>query len=178
MRKSFLFLVLATSMILSIFCSCGKTPDVVAEEAEITLDKVDWSFDIEGADTTKYTIADAKKHELSKVICSMELTIEDANIASTVKSMRIDGIKFKEFLADIGKADATSATFYSQNINNTETIEYTMTAEEMNSDDILIGWICNLTDPIPDTQTYVGIFAASTIAKFPSVTSVTKIVFN
>lgn len=179
MRKSFTALVLVVMMMVALFASCtGTTPDVAAQEAILTLDEVSWSVELEGVDATSYTQAEAEAHALSKVIASMVISVEDTNMASARKSFLVEGIKFTEFLADIGASDAASVTFYGTDLYEAE-VSYTMTAEDIASEEILLAWICNKTEILPDTKTYVGIICSSNYnMEFPSCCSVNKIVIG
>ena len=99
------------------------------------------------------------------------------DVVAALKSFRVDGISLQEFLADVGATDVTGITYYGHDIYGDE-MTYTLTADEVASDEILIAWISNLDNVMPDSITYVGIFAPSTSSTFVGCTSLTKIVIS
>lgn len=177
MRKSITALTLVILMMVALFSSCvGTTPDVAAQQAILTLDEVDWSIELEGVEATSYTQAEAEAHAIDKIIVSMVISVEDSNMASARKSFLAEGITFAEFLADIGATSANKVTFYGTDLYEAE-VSYTMTAEDMESEDVRLCWIMNKTEVLPDTKTYVGILCSSSYnMDFPSCCSVNKIV--
>lgn len=180
MRKSYLAVVLLVFMVISLLGACtSKTPDQIASESQaaISLDTVSWSLDVEGGSAATYTRADAEKHEISKMIVSMVISVVDANMASSRKSFIIEGITLAEFLADMGKSDAAKVTFYGTDLYEDEvTIE--VTGDLLASPDVKIGWIMNKKEVLPDSSTYVGIFASSSVNEFDGCCSVYKVVIE
>ena len=177
--KKVLSLLMVLAMFVCLFASCaGTTPDVAEKEAKaaITLETLDWSIQVEGAEKTDYTIADAKAHETRKMITTCTLSGQ-GDVVAALKSFRVDGISLQEFLADVGATDVTGITYYGHDIYGDE-MTYTLTADEVASDEILIAWISNLDNVMPDSITYVGIFAPSTSSTFVGCTSLTKIVIS
>ncbi len=179
MRKSITAFTLVILMMVALLSSCtGTTPDVAAKEAILTLDEVNWTIELEGVEATSYTMADAQAHAIDRIIVSMVISVEDTNMASARKSFLAEGITFAEFLADIGATDANKVTFYGTDLYEAE-VSYTMTPEDMASEDVRICWIMNKTEVLPDTKTYVGILCSSSYnMEFPSCCSVNKIVIE
>ena len=178
MKRSLFALLLTFALVLSLAACTGTTPDVAEKEAQaaITLETLDWSIAVEGAEKSEYTIANAKTHETRKMITTCTLS-GTGDVKAALKSFRVDGISLQEFLADVGAADVTGITYYGHDIYGDE-MTYTLTPEEVASDEIMIAWISNLENVMPDSITYVGIFAPSTSDTFVGCTSVTKIVIS
>lgn len=168
--------ITAITLLMCIFCilacSCGTTPDVTAEESKITSpDQIDWKITVEGVDgVTEYTKAQAEQHELTKIYCSMDASGRDVPIFPT--TMIIEGILFSEFLADIGMSDAASCTYGGYSILWKEDQSYSIDQETMNADDLVIGWIVNKTDPMIDSETFVGLNSGD-----PKLTSISNLEF-
>jgi len=185
MRRSLIAVLALAMMLVSLFASCtGKTPDEIAKEeaAQININTITWTLEVEGAEKTSYTRAEAEAHELSHIIVSMYLQYEtgpDGNgIAGTVKSFRVDGITLAEFLADVGAPNATKVTYYGKSFDDTDVI-YTIEGDLLQSDKVLVGWIMNKDSILPNfSKTYVGVFGASSMADFTSCCSVSKIVIE
>ena len=172
-------IVLIVAILSALLGACsGKTPDVIAaeEEAQKTVENLDWSFAVEGAEKTVYTLADAKQHDMKHIITTCKLSGE-GDVKAAPKSFRVDGISFQDFLADVGATGATSITYYGHDVFGDE-FSYTLTADECKDDSILIGWISNKDKLLSDSITYVGIFAPSTSATFVGSTSLIKIVIG
>ena len=172
-------MILILALIPALFAACsGKTPDVIAaeEEAEKTLENLDWSFSVEGAEKTTYTLADAKLHELKHMITTCKLSGE-GDVKAAPKSFRVDGISFQDFLADVGAVGATSITYYGHDVFGDE-ISYKFTPEECQDENIMIGWISNKDNLLSDSITYVGIFAPNSSSTFIGSTSLIKIVIG
>ena len=188
MKKNISILLLVTILSTMLFSCTSKTPDVVASEeaAALTLDTIDWSLEVEGADVDAYTLADAKKHDISKIICSMMIATDQNsfNFGQILTSFICEGITLHELLEDVGRADATKVTYYGQIITFKgpqkfyEDTSFEITGDLLKSDDVLIGWISNKTEILPDSESYVGVFAASSVTDFASCCSVTKIVIE
>ena len=172
-------LLLILAMLPALFAACsGKTPDVIAaeEEAQKTVENLDWSFAVEGAEKTTYTLADAKQHEMKHMITTCKLSGE-GDVKAAPKSFRVDGISFQDFLADVGATGATSFTYYGHNVFGEE-MSYTFTPEECKDEKIMIGWISNKDNLLSDSITYVGIFAPNSTSTFIGSTSLIKIVIG
>ena len=159
----------------------SKTPDVVAAEDELTLENLDWSISLEGCDKGVYTLADAQAHELAKGIVSMWIIKSDSpedSRAAVMTSMIIEGIPFTEFLADVGREDATEVTFSGKDIYG-EPFSYTMTSDSIYGEKTLLGWICNKESLLPDSENHVGIVDGSNrIADFGNCLSVDHIIIK
>ncbi|MBR0143387.1 MAG: hypothetical protein IJM21_04340 [Clostridia bacterium] len=185
MRRSLIAVLALALMLVSVFASCtGKTPDVIAQEeaALKSLDNITWKLEVEGAEKTEYTREEAEKHALSHIIVSMYLQYEtgpDGNgIAGTTKSFRLDGITLKEFLEDVGAPNATKVTYYGKSYDDTDVI-FTIEGDLIQNKNVLIGWIMNKEQILPNfSQTYVGVFGASSMADFTNCCSVSKIVIE
>lgn len=172
-------LLMLLAMIPTLFAACaGKTPDVIAseEEAMKTVENLDWSFEVVGAEKTTYTLADAQQHEMKHMITTCTLSGE-GDVKAAPKSFRVDGISFQDFLADVGATGATSITYYGHNVFG-EDMSYTFTAEECADENIMIGWISNKDKLLSDSITYVGVFAPVSSATFIGSTSLVKIVIG
>ena len=181
MKKTISRLALVTVLILvfSLLAACsGKTPDVIASEAEAerTLENLDWSFEVEGAEKTTYTLAEARTHEMQHMITTCKLSGE-GDVKAAPKSFRVDGISFRDFLKDVGAENATAVTYYGHDIYGKE-MTYTFTPAEVQDEKILIGWISNKDNLLSDSITYVGVFAPNSSATFVGCTSITKIVIG
>lgn len=182
MKKNISVLLLIALLSTMLFSCTSKTPDVVAseEEASTNLESTTWSLEIEGADVQTYTREEAEAHELSKVIVSMEISFDGGTVGaqSRVNSFRIDGITMAEFLADVGKPDASKVTYYGKNFVTDQDVTFTIEGELLQSKDVLIGWIRNITEMLPDSETYVGVFGSTSLSDFTSCCSVSKIVIE
>jgi len=159
MKKSLTALLLLVCMMAAMLASCtGTTPDVAATEDVITdLADVNWTLPVEGASASSYTMAEAQAHDLSKFIVSMMRSSNDVNMAFSRISMIMEGCLLKEMVADLGMESASGATVEAYNVSM-EPITFELTAEDLTADYCLIGWICNKKEPLPDTESYVGIF--------------------
>jgi len=171
------------SVIITLFfllTSCtGTTPDVAATQEEVTLENLDWSITLEGCDRDAYTLTDAKAHDLTKGTVSMLLMKRDCspqNIEAVMNSMIIEGVSFKEFLADVGRSDATEVSFSGKDVFGAE-FSYTMTPEEFNAEKTVIGWIANKKETLVGSENYVGIFdGSSSLKDFGNCLSVDHII--
>ena len=180
--KKLLSAFLLLLSILALFSACtGKTPDVIAaEEAnEVTLDNMTWTLEVEGADVSSYTRADAEKHELSKMTCSMMKSVEpgENGTGSMQTSFLLNGITLREFLEDVGRPDAAKVTYYGKDLYKNDVV-FSIEDDLIQSDKVMVGWIMNKTYLLFDSDTYVGVFGAGTLADFTSCTSVSKIVIE
>ena len=165
-----------------LFASCtGKTPDVLESEREaaVNLDSVTWTLEVEGADASSYTRAEAEKHALSKTVVSMWISYTGGDIGDDqhVTSFLVQGIRLSEFLSDVGRPDAEKITCYGTDVNGRD-ISFTVSGELLSSEKVLLGWIRNKTELLPDTKTNVGVFGSSSLADFTSCSSVSKIVIE
>jgi len=157
-----LLLCIATLSLLLASCT-GTTPDVAATEDEMTMETLDWSIALEGCDRDTYTLADAEAHELTKGTVSMLLMKRDCspqNIQAIMSSMIIEGVSFPEFLADVGRSDATEVTFSGKDVYG-DAFSYTMKPEEFNAEKTVIGWIANKKELLVGSENYVGVFDGS-----------------
>jgi len=180
--KKIIAIMLLCATFVCFLCGCsGKTPDQVKKESILTLDEVNWTFEVEGGSATTYTLADAEKHELSKGVCSMWVGQEGNNTngkSAIMTSFIIEGINFSDFLADMGKSDATTVTFVGKDYLG-QPVEYTLAPEELANPKVIIGWIRNKKEVLADTETYVGVFDGDgSYAEFPSCPSLEKIVIG
>ena len=179
MKKTALLILLALAMMVSMFAACtAKTPDVIAseEEAAKTLETLDWKFAVEGADKTEYTLADAKTHDLSKAITSV-IVSGTGDVVAFPTTFIAEGVALQDFLADVGATGATKITYYGHDVYGAE-MSFTLTEEDCASDEIVIGWIKNKTELLPDSITYVGIYGPSSSSTFTGCNSITKIVIG
>ena len=185
MRRSLIAVLALAVMLVSLFASCaGKTPDVIAAEqaAQKNLSTITWKLEVEGAEKTEYTREEAEKHDHSHIIVSMYLQYEtgpDGNgIAGTTKSFRLDGITLKEFLEDVGAPNATKVTYYGKSFDDTDVI-FTIEGDLISDEKVLVGWIMNKEQILPNfSQSYVGVFGASSLKDFTNCCSVYKIVIE
>ncbi len=194
MKKVISVLLLVALLSAMLFSCTSKTPDVVASEeaAAQNLETMTWTLEVEGGSAASYTRAEAEAHELSKIYGSMMKAVDQAggNGTGTVQTSFIcEGIKLSEFLADMGRGKdgdnpATSVTYYGQIITFKggdkfyEDMSFTIDEENLWNDEVLIGWICNKTQLLFDSESYVGIFAPPAVLGFTSNCSVTKIVIE
>ena len=160
--KKVVSLVLLLAMMVAILASCtGTTPDVAAEAATaISLDEVDWSIpvEIDGGEATTYTLEQAEAHELTKIYASYRYGGEDSWSGPQVTTAIFEGVKVKEFLADIGCPDATALTVYHSDSEwYTVPFEYDQTL--IQSDETLIAWIQNKTEIVKNSTTFVAFVA-------------------
>lgn len=179
MKKTTAFL-LVLICIAAICGSCAsKTPDVIEseEKAAITIDTLDWSLEVEGGNVDTYTLADAKKHEISKMITSALKSSDDPNYQAGWISFRVDGICLYEFLEDVGRSDATKVTCYGTDVYGKDTA-IVLEGDLLTTKDVKIGWIMNITDVLIDTTSYVGIFGSTSVTEFTSCNCITKIVIE
>lgn len=175
--KKITAIALLMCFICILACSCGKTPDVAAEESKVTSpDQIEWKFAIEGVDgVTEYTKAQAEQHELTKVYCSLDVS-GSGDVTVFPTTMIIEGVLFSDFLADIGMSDATSCTYSGYSLLWKEDQSFTIDQETMNADDLVIGWIVNKTDAMVDSETYVGVNSGDVMVT--SITNLETISFN
>lgn len=156
--KRVIFALLAIAMLACVLCACEPTPDQVKADEAVTLDTLNWSIAVEGGSMDTYTLADAQKHDLAKMMSSMILRQDgDANIKESMKTFIIQGVSLKDFLADIGKSDATEIT-YSGKTTHEEDESYTVKLAEIDPSNVIIGWIMNKKNVLSDSVTYVGFF--------------------
>ena len=152
--KRFVSLVCAVLMIAALFVSCtGKTPDVIESEANMmTLDDVNWSIPIiieATGETVTYTMEQAKTHDLAKTyISAYQYENADAQGAPQVTTLILEGVCFKDVLADIGVTECSSVTV-THNAANRGPYEYDH--DIVWSDNTLIGWIQNKNMIVEDS---------------------------
>jgi len=180
MKKKIITFLLLVIMLCTMLVSCtGTTPDVAATENEITdLSQVNWTLPIEGASTTSYTLADAQKHELSKFITGVIVSDSNPEMGLARISLIIEGVLMKEMVADLGLEGASGATVEALDALK-KPVTFELTAEDLTSDYCMIGWICNKKKPLPDTESYVGIFFLDDYkGEGDSCCSLNKIIFH
>lgn len=158
--KKIVSLALLLAMMVAIFASCmGTTPDAAAEAATaITIDEVNFAIpvEIDGGESTTYTIEQAKAHELTKIYASYRYGGEDSWSGPQVTTAIFEGVKIKEFLADIGCPNATGLTVYHSDSEwYKEPFEYS--AELIQEDGSLIAWIQNKTEIVKNSTTFVAL---------------------
>lgn len=184
MKKSLISVLLLALMLTALFGSCvSKTPDVVASEMAESFDPntVVWSFAVEGADVDTYTVDQARTHELSKVIHSGTLYLDEPDgngCMEYFQTFMVEGISVAEFLADVGKPDATTITYYGTDGQGFD-VEQTVEADVFNSDDVKIVWIRNKTQEMPNCPANVGLYGSTKLGDdFVTCQSLTKIVIG
>jgi len=181
--KRILSALLITAALVAMLASCtGTTPDEVETSTIPTLEELDWSLPVEGSVNTTYTLADAQKHELSKVYSSVWVSDDPDQQLNGIKyrerSYIMGGILFSEFLADVGAESASKVTYYGHDIYGAEVVG-TMTPEDMASADVLLTWIMNKTNALRDSETFVGIVCSGTYSSdFLCCLSVDKVVIE
>ena len=152
--KRTLSLLCAVLMIFALLASCtGKTPDVLESEANMmTLDDVNWSIPIiieATGETVTYTMEQAKTHDLAKTyISAYQYENADAQDAPQVTTLILEGVCFKDVLADLGVTECSSVTV-THNAANRGPYEYDH--DIVWSDNTLIGWIQNKTQIVEDS---------------------------
>ena len=153
--KRTLSLCLAILMLFALCASCtGKTPDVIESEAKMfTLDDVDWSIPIiieATGETVTYTMKQAQAHELAKTYISAYQFVGDNAVggnAPQVSTMILQGVRFKDVLADLGVTECSSITVTHNNMPNLFEYDHDIVW----SDDTLIGWIQNKSMVVEDS---------------------------
>lgn len=157
--KKAISIILAAAMFVCVLCACEATPDQVKADSEVTLDTVDWKIAVEGGSSDTYTLADAQKHELTKITTTIKVKNEgDANVKSAVKSFIMQGVSLKDFLADMGKDTTAKVHYYGKNTFG-EDIDYELSDADMAAaDKIVIGWIVNKKSTLDYSPAYVGLF--------------------
>ena len=180
--KRYAAFIFIPALLLALLVSCtGKTPDVIAAEeaAAVTLENMTWTIPLEGAGAAGYSREDAEKHPLTRVISSISRHTEnDPNgVGSFTTSVMVEGITLREFLTDVGAADASRITVAGTDPYG-ERMEFTIEGELLSNEKIVIGWIRNKTELLYDSKTHVGLFPANTVADCPYCPSVEKIVIE
>ena len=146
-------LLLLVGMLCCLFGSCtGKTPDVIESEAKMfTLDDVNWSIPIiieATGETVTYTMDQATKHDLAKTyISAYQYENAQAQGAPQVTTLILEGVRFKDVLADLGITECSSITVTHNNMP--DLFEYDH--DVVWSDNTLIGWIQNKTMVVEDS---------------------------
>ena len=155
--------LIAALMLFALFTamlgSCvSKTPDVVNSEAKnVSLEDVTWSIpvEIDGAESTTYTIEQAKTHELAKTYASYRAMASADRTEPQVTTAIFEGVLFRDFLADIGYPEAQSVTVYHTNTSYyTDPFEYDY--DLIHSDNSVLAWIQNKTEVINGSTSYVA----------------------
>ena len=147
-------LILLLGLACCLLGSCtGKTPDVIESEAKMmTLDDVNWSIPITieaTGETVTYTMEQAKKHDLAKTyISAYQYENADAQGAPQVTTLILEGVRFKDVLADLGVTQCSSVSV-PHNAENRGVYEYD--EEIVWSDDTIVGWIQNKNQIVEDS---------------------------
>ena len=151
-------LLMILLLTLTLFAGCtGKTPDVIESEAAmLSLDKLDWSIpvEIDGASSTTYTLSQAKNHELVKIYCSFRYASTTPTSNPQVTTAIFEGVRFSDFLADIGYPEASSVTIYHTNTNYYAPFEFDY--DLIHDPGSIITWIQNKKEIIKDSDSHVG----------------------
>ena len=157
--KRFVSLICAVLMIAALLASCtGKTPDVLESEANMmTLDDVNWSIPIiieATGETVTYTMEQAKTHDLAKTyISAYQYENADAQGAPQVTTLILEGVCFKDVLADLGVTECSSITV----THNNRPDLYEYDKDLVWSDDTILGWIQNKKEIVEySAPTYVA----------------------
>ena len=148
-------LLCAMIMIFALLASCtGKTPDVIESEAKmVTLDDVNWSIPITieaTGETVTYTMEQAQKHDLAKTYISAYQLIGDnsaGNNAPQVATFILEGVLFKDVLADLGVTECSSVTV----THNALSTPFEYDHDIVWSDNTVIGWIQNKNQIVEDS---------------------------
>jgi len=159
--KRFVSLVCAVLMIAALLASCtGKTPDVIESEANlVTLDDVNWSIPIiieATGETVTYTMDQAKAHDLAKTYISAYQLVGDNSAganAPQVATFILQGVLFKDVLADIGVTECSSITVTHNALPNPFEYDHDIVW----GDNTVLGWIQNKKEIVEDSApTYVA----------------------
>ena len=155
-------LLMILLFISALFAGCtGKTPDVIESEAQmISLDNLDWSIpvEIDGGESTTYTLAQAKAHKIVKIYCSYRYVSTAPDTNPQVTTAIFEGVRFSDFLADIGYPEASSVTIYHTNTTYYPPFEFGY--DLIHDDESIITWIQNKKELIKDSDSHVGFAAA------------------
>lgn len=178
--KKLYAVILLLAILTALFAGCtGATPDEVLEASTaISVEDVNWTIpvEIDGGESTTYTIAQAKEHELTKTYCSFRYAATESVDSPQVTTAIFEGVKVKDFLADIGYPDAKGLTVYHSHTDYYKVpFEY---GEELIQDDgTVLAWIQNKTEIIKNSSTFVA-FAATNGGVNDFCSSITKIVVH
>ncbi|MBR6763750.1 MAG: hypothetical protein IKM13_08395 [Clostridia bacterium] len=178
--KKLYAVILLLAILTALFAGCtGATPDEVLEASTaIGVEDVNWTItvEIDGGESTTYTIAQAKEHELTKVYCSFRYAATESVDSPQVTTAIFEGVKVKDFLADIGYPDAKGLTVYHSHTDYYKVpFEY---GEELIQDDgTVLAWIQNKTEIIKNSSTFVA-FAATNGGVNDFCSSITKIIVH
>ena len=152
-------LLCAMIMIFALLASCtGKTPDVIESEAKmVTLDDVNWSIPITieaTGETVTYTMEMAQKHDLAKTyISAYQYENAEAQGAPQVATFILEGVLFKDVLADLGVTECSSVTV----THNALSTPFEYDHDIVWSDNTIVGWIQNKNQIVEDSgPTYVA----------------------
>ena len=152
--KRVVSLLCAAIMIFALLASCtGKTPDVIESEANmVTLDDINWSIPITieaTGETVTYTMEMAQKHDLAKTyISAYQYENASAMDAPQVATFILEGVRFKDVLADIGVTECSSVSVHHSAANRGV---YEYDHDLVWSDNTLSGWIQNKTMVVEDS---------------------------
>ena len=153
--KRALSILCAMIMFFALLASCtGKTPDVIESEANlVTLDDINWSIPITieaTGETVTYTMEQAKKHDLAKAYISAYQAVGDNAVggnAPQVATFILQGVCFKDVLADLGVTECSSVTV----THNAISTPFEYDQDVVWSDDTVVGWIQNKTMVVEDS---------------------------
>lgn len=166
-------IVLLAAMLVLMFCACEETPSET--DGNMTLDNLDWSFEVEGGSMDKYTYADAQKHELAKTTTTVMMLVASfgGSNAGQITTFVTNGVSLTDFLADIGKPDATEITYSGRNCFKEE-VSYTVNIADIKKPEkVVFGWMMN-KKILTNTDTYVGLFFDSSSTN-EGILSLTKV---
>ena len=156
--KRILSLALLLLFLIPLFSACtGKTPDVIESEAQmVTLDNLDWTIpvEIDGASPTSYSLSQAKEHELVKIYCSFRYASTTPTSNPQVTTAIFEGVRFSDFLADIGYPEASSVTIHHTNTAYYPPFEFDY--DMIHHEGSIITWIQNKKEIIKDSDSHVG----------------------
>jgi hypothetical protein len=139
--------------ISALFAGCaGKTPDVIESEAKlVTLDDLNWSIPITieaTGETVTYTMEMAQKHDLAKTyISAYQYENAQAQGAPQVTTLILEGVRFKDVLADLGVTECSSVTV----THNALSTPFEYDHDIVWSDNTVIGWIQNKNQIVEDS---------------------------
>ena len=153
--KKGLSLLCALFMVFALLASCtGKTPDVIESEAAmVTLDDINWSIPITieaTGETVTYTMEQAKAHPLAKTYISAYQAVGDnsvGNNAPQVATLILEGVLFKDVLADLGVTECSSVTV----AHNAISTPFEYEKDIVWSDNTVVGWIQNKNMIVEDS---------------------------
>lgn len=178
--KKLYSLILLLSILTALFAGCtGTTPDDALEAATaVSVDEVTWSIpvEIDGGESTTYTIEQAKAHELTKIYASYRYGNDGSVNGPQVTTAIFEGVMVKDFLADIGCSNATGLSVYHSDTDYYK-VPFEYDEELIQDDGTILAWIQNKTEIIKESTTFVA-FAAANGEVNDLCSSITKIVVH